>query len=94
MFTQSPIQLINSLDTLHSRLELVFDNLKAPSFWIEDRTEEYVILCYKSERKLSLEHFVKGLLLGIFDIFDECASVEILDLDKFGVRRFKIQPGK
>lgn len=78
-FATSPIDLIESLDSLHTRLELTFDNLMAPSFWISGKTDTSVIVHYKSRRNLGLESFVVGLIKGIFNMFDQECTVEIIE---------------
>ncbi len=77
-FAETPIDLIKSLDTLHARLGLLFENLKPPSFWVEEISANEVLVFYGSERTLPLESFVRGLILGIFDMFDQKCTVEIL----------------
>ena len=74
----SPIGLINSLDALHTRLELIFDNLEPPSFHTTRVSDNEVIVHYNSTRDMPLEFFVKGLLLGIFKLFNQNCDVELL----------------
>lgn len=77
-FASNPIELIESLDSLHSRLQLSFENLKAPSFYVTDKKENSILVHYKSQRKMGLEHFVVGLIKGMFGLFDQKCQVEIL----------------
>jgi hypothetical protein len=78
-FAPGPVELIESLDALHSRLELTFDNLSAPSFWTERETENKVLVYYSTTRELPLQFFVVGLLKGIFKLFDKPCKVEIVE---------------
>ncbi len=78
-FASGPVELIESLDALHSRLELTFDNLTAPSFWTERESENKVLVYYSTSRELPLQFFVVGLLKGIFKMFDKPCKIEIVE---------------
>ena len=86
----SPLELIDALDSLHTRLEITFDNLSAPSFWTSNKTETSVDVYYKSKRKLGLEPFVVGLLKGIFNLFNEKCEVKILQLQANEIAIFRV----
>ncbi len=77
-FATSPIGLIESLDSLHTRLELLFSNLSAPSFWVEHISHNEVIVHYSTIRTMPLEYFVVGLLKGVFRMFDKECEVTML----------------
>lgn len=76
-FASSPVELIESLDALHSRLQLSFENLKAPSFWVTHISKNEVLVHYKSQRNMGLEPFVVGLLKGVFDMYNQTCQVEM-----------------
>lgn len=78
-FANSPVELIESLDHLHTRLELFFENLSAPSFWTTRVNDNEVLVHYASKRDLPLEYFVLGLLKGIFNMFDKECNIELLE---------------
>lgn len=78
-FAKSPFDLINSLNSLHERLELSFTNLNAPSFEIIQQDEISMIVNYYSLRDMPLQFFVKGLFVGIFKMFNEICEVEIIE---------------
>ncbi len=78
-FATSPVELIESLDALHSRLQLAFDNLKAPAFWVTRTGDKEVLVHYKSERDMPLKYFVLGLLKGIFAMFDQECRVDFVE---------------
>ena len=78
-FGESALELINSLDALHTRLELTFGNLEPPSFHTTKVSDHEAIVHYNSNRDMPLEYFVKGLLLGIFNMFNQSCTVELLD---------------
>jgi len=77
-FGKTPVELIESLDSLHARLGLLFDNLKPPSFWVEKKSSNELLVFYSSQRKMPLDHFVVGLLKGIFAMFNQKCEVSII----------------
>jgi hypothetical protein len=77
-FATSPIDLIKSLDSLHTRLELTFDELRPPSFWVTEKDDKKIWVHYQSHRDMPLEFFVIGLIKGIFLMFDQECSVSII----------------
>ena len=70
--------LLKSLDNLHTRLQLTFDDLDAPSFSVTEISDNEINVHYSSERELPLEFFVIGLIHGIFDMFNQSCQVEII----------------
>ena len=90
-FGETPLELINALDSLHTRLELTFDNLDPPSFHTTKVSDQEVIVHYNSSRDMPLEFFVVGLLKGIFKLFKAKCHVEILDDSGSDKARFKVQ---
>jgi hypothetical protein len=77
VYSTSSIHLIKSLDALHTRLAMAFENLDPPSFWTSELKDNYVLVHYQSKRTLPLEYFVVGLIKGIFDNFDQKCGVLI-----------------
>ena len=77
-FASNPLELIESLDALHSRLQLSFENLKSPSFWVTHINKNEILVHYKSQRDMGLEYFVVGLLKGIFNLYGQTCQVELL----------------
>jgi len=78
-FATSPFELIYSLNNLHDRLELTFTNLNAPSFEVVNEQDNTLTVNYYSNRKdMPLEFFVKGLFMGIFQMFNKNCRVEII----------------
>lgn len=74
----SPVELIESLDSLHMRLQLTFDDLQAPSFWVTRINDNEINVHYSSQRDMPLEYFVIGLIRGIFSMFDKKCQVEMI----------------
>ena len=78
-FATDPIELIKSLNNLHDRLEMSFDQLKPPSFDIVEERESSIIVNYYTERDMPLEYFVVGLMKGIFKHFKRSCDLEIIE---------------
>jgi hypothetical protein len=78
-FADGPVELIESLDSLHSRLEMTFEDLNAPSFWVTKVSEKEVKVHYVTTRDMPLEYFVIGLIKGIFSMFDQTCEVKLLE---------------
>jgi Haem-NO-binding len=89
-FASNPVELIESLDSLHSRLQLSFENLRAPSFWVTKVSPGEILVHYKSQRNMGLEYFVVGLLKGIFKMYDQECQVEVLPPTKDESAIFKV----
>lgn len=91
-FGETPVDLISSLDALHSRLKVSFEDLKPPSFWVENIGENEIIVNYYSERDMPLEYFVKGLLRGIFESFGQKCHIEMIEPSDASVKcKFNIK---
>jgi len=77
-YAVSAVSFIESLDSLHTRLSLIFVNLEPPSFTVDRVNDNEILVHYFSKRDMPLEFFVIGLLKGIFDMFDQTCSIELL----------------
>lgn len=78
-FATSPIELINSLNNLHDRLEMSFKELMPPTFDIVDVSQNTITVNYYSERSMPLEYFVIGVFKGIFKHFDKECEIEMVE---------------
>ena len=56
--------LLQNLNHLHARVGEAFDDLKPPSFWCSELTEDSLVLHYASHRP-GLEPMVAGLVRGL-----------------------------
>jgi hypothetical protein len=91
-FADSPIGLIESLDSLHGRLQLLFSELSAPSFWVEHKGPDEVIVHYATVRtQMPLEYFVIGLLKGVFKMFNQPCEVTMLPGDEGEKAKFVVR---
>ncbi len=82
-FSTGPVNLIKSLNTLHDRLEISFEELTPPAFDVVSEDTNSLVINYYSERDMPLEFFVKGLFQGIFLHFDKKCNVIMLE-EKLG----------
>lgn len=90
-FAPSPVKLIESLDSLHGRLQLLFSGLSAPSFWVEHSSANEIIVHYSTTRTtMHLEYMVIGLLKGVFKMFDQTCHVDLLPGDGEEKAKFKV----
>ena len=89
-FATSPVELIKSLDSLHTRLEITFEQLKAPSFYVTTVSDKEILVHYSTERELPLKYFVVGLIKGIFNMFDQTCQVDIIEPKNNETAVFKV----
>jgi len=66
--------LLQNLDHLHLRVGEAFDDLKPPSFWCSEITEESLVLHYASDRP-GLEPMVAGIIRGLGRLLATDASI-------------------
>jgi Haem-NO-binding len=67
--------LIN-LPNLHNRIMLIYPEVRPPEFIISDVSDNFLLIHYFSERQ-GLQYFVKGLLQGLGDMYNEPVHVQI-----------------
>jgi hypothetical protein len=70
-------EFLQNLDQLHTRVGMLYPELRPPEFWCEDVADNSLVLRYRSERP-GLDDLVIGLLRGLGRRFD--LSVEIRQL--------------
>ncbi|XP_019384057.1 PREDICTED: guanylate cyclase soluble subunit beta-2-like [Crocodylus porosus] len=72
-------EFIENLDALHSYLALSYQEMNAPSFRVEKRTDGAMLLHYYSDRR-GLCHIVPGILESVArDFFNSEVTMEILN---------------
>ncbi|XP_029457580.1 guanylate cyclase soluble subunit beta-2-like isoform X1 [Rhinatrema bivittatum] len=73
------MEFIENLDALHSYLALSYQEMNAPSFRVEKRTDGSMLLHYYSDRR-GLCHIVPGIIESVAkDFFDSEVTMEILN---------------
>jgi hypothetical protein len=73
---RNTVELLENLDTMHSRVGLQYPDLKPPSFHVTDRDGERLRLHYISDRA-GLAPMVLGLVEGLGTLFGEEIEIEI-----------------
>ena len=66
--------LLQNLDHLHARVGEAFDDLRPPSFWCDELTEDSLVLHYASERP-GLEPMVAGIVRGLGHLVETNTTV-------------------
>jgi hypothetical protein len=70
-------EFLQNLDDLHTRVGMMYPDLKPPEFSCEDITEDSLLLHYRSERA-GLDDLVIGLLRGLGKRFEITVEVQQL----------------
>ena len=68
-------EFLFNLDTLHTRVALIYPNLRPPSYECTDVTEQGMLLHYRSHR-LGMAPLVIGLLRGLSEKFATPMTIE------------------
>ncbi len=68
--------LIN-LPSFHTRIMLIYPKLTPPEFQVTDITDHSIMVHYYSERE-GLKDFVKGLLLGLAEMYQIEVEIELV----------------
>ncbi|MFT4543434.1 MAG: hypothetical protein ACI841_004666 [Planctomycetota bacterium] len=68
---------LGNLDLMHMQVAATFTNLRQPSFEVESADDASISVIYKSERD-GLTEFVRGLLLGLGQHFQQKVEISIV----------------
>jgi heme-NO-binding protein len=68
-------EALNNLDNMHTRVGLIFTDLRPPSFWCTDVQDHSLVLHYQSERT-GLAPMVPGLVRGLGQFLQTSVSVQ------------------
>lgn len=90
VYGDGPVELLESLDHLHTRLKVSFGALNPPAFWVTHISENEIIVHYQSDRDMPLEFFVQGLIEGIFNCYNQSCEVEIISATGNEKAAFKV----
>ena len=72
-----PIELLSSIeDHIHIEVRKIYPDAELPTFIVEQKTENSLIMIYKSSR--AMHHFGLGLMNKTFAYFNQKASI-VLD---------------
>ncbi|QXP73674.1 heme NO-binding domain-containing protein [Tenacibaculum sp. HL-MS23] len=71
---RDPIEMLASIENhIHIEVKKIYPEAELPTFIIEERTENSLIMIYKSSR--AMHHFGLGLMNKTFDHFNSKASI-------------------
>ena len=89
-----PIEMLASIeDHIHMEVRKIYPDAELPTFIIEERTENSLIMIYKSSR--AMHHFGLGLMNKTFDYFNSKASIILEKIKEDGTEvRFIIKKNK
>lgn len=71
---KDPIEMLSSIeDHIHIEVKKIYPDAELPEFIIEEKTEDSLIMIYKSNR--AMHHFGLGLMNKTFEHFNSSASI-------------------
>lgn len=90
---EGPMDLLASIENhIHVEVQKIYPDAQLPTFELEERTENRMVLIYKSDKALYV--LGKGLMLETFKLFKVPAKIEIEKLNAEGTEvRFIINQG-
>lgn len=90
---EGPMDLLASIENhIHVEVQKIYPDAQLPTFELEERTENRMVLIYKSDKALYV--LGKGLMLETFKLFKVPAKIDIEKLNDEGtVVRFIINQG-
>tara|TARA_R110002049_G_scaffold183679_8_gene351693 strand:- start:28982 stop:29521 length:540 start_codon:yes stop_codon:yes gene_type:complete len=78
-----PIEMISSIeDHIHIEVRKIYPDAELPTFIVEEKTENSLVLNYKSSR--AMHHFGLGLMNKTFEHFNSTASIVLEKLKEDG----------
>ncbi|WP_147676590.1 heme NO-binding domain-containing protein [Algibacter pacificus] len=88
---KDPIEMISSIENhIHIEVKKIYPDAELPTFEVVDKTEDSLILIYKSSR--AMHHFGLGLMNKTFEHFNSKATIELEKIKADGTEvRFVIQ---
>ena len=72
------VTFVNNLDDMHRSIRSTMPEARMPSFFVERQSNDEIELVYCSERT-GLNEFVRGLLTGLMDRFDEKGEISAVE---------------
>jgi hypothetical protein len=88
---KDPIEMLASIeDHIHVEVRKIYPDAELPTFVIEEKTENSIIMIYKSNR--AMHHFGLGLMNKTFEHFNSTASIVLEKIKEDGTEvRFIVQ---
>lgn len=90
---EGPMDLLASIENhIHVEVQKIYPEAQLPTFALEERTEDKMVLVYKSDKGLYM--LGKGLMMETFKLFGVSADIELEKLKEDGTEvRFTINQG-
>ena len=80
---KSPIEMLASIeDHIHVEVQKIYPDAELPTFVIEEKTENSIIMVYKSSR--AMHHFGLGLMNKTFEHFNSSATIVLEKIKEDG----------
>ena len=80
---KDPMDLLASIENhIHVEVQKIYPEAQLPTFELEERTEEKMVMVYKSDRALYM--LGKGLMLETFKLFDVPVEIDYEKLNEKG----------
>ena len=80
---KDPIEMLSSIeDHIHVEVRKIYPDAELPTFTIEEKTKNSLIMIYKSSR--AMHHFGLGLMNKTFEHFNSTASIVLEKLKEDG----------
>ncbi|ARV14414.1 heme NO-binding domain-containing protein [Polaribacter sp. SA4-12] len=78
-----PIEMLASIeDHIHVEVQKIYPKAELPTFIVEEKTENSIIMVYKSSR--SMHHFGLGLMNKTFEHFNSSATIVLEKIKEDG----------
>lgn len=90
---EGPMDLLASIENhIHVEVQKIYPEAQLPTFDLEERTEDKMVLVYKSDKGLYM--LGKGLMMETFKLFGVPANIELEKLNEEGTEvRFFVSQG-
>jgi len=87
---KDPIEMISSIENhIHVEVRKIYPDAELPTFEVEDKTDDSLVLIYKSSR--AMHHFGLGLMNKTFAHFNSTATIDLEKIKEDGTEvRFVI----
>ncbi|GAB7256571.1 heme NO-binding domain-containing protein [uncultured Polaribacter sp.] len=80
---KDPIEMISSIeDHIHIEVRKIYPDAELPTFIVEEKTEDSLVLIYKSSR--AMHHFGLGLMNKTFEHFNSTATIVLEKIKEDG----------
>ena len=80
---KDPIEMISSIeDHIHVEVRKIYPDAELPTFIVEEKTEDSLVMIYKSSR--AMHHFGLGLMNKTFEHFNSTATIVLEKIKEDG----------